>query len=235
MKKVFIYLSVFLTFNSCAELQTVMNQLPSTPSHQSGVDVSSGLKQALEFGVVEGVNTLSQTNGFFNDNVTRILLPKELQQVDKTLRQIGLSSLADEGLKVLNSAAEDAVKEAKPIFISAIKNISFGDAMNILMGDDLSATRYLQTQTSNQLVRAFEPKIKNSLDKVGANKIWSDIIEQYNSVPFVSPVNPNLTEYVTEQAVKGLFTKVGVKEKEIRNNIGARTTALLQSVFAMQD
>ncbi|MDO5655271.1 MAG: DUF4197 domain-containing protein [Flavobacteriaceae bacterium] len=236
MKNKFLLLALpfLLILNGCAELQSVINTLPQT-GPVGEAEIGMGLKQALEFGVIEGVDILGQKDGYFKDQAVRILLPNELQKVDQTLRSIGLSALADEGLRVLNRAAEDAVTEAKPIFVSAIKGLTFQDAMGILTGNNQSATTYLKNRTTSSLVTAFEPRIQNSLDKVGANEVWSNIIEKYNSVPLVKPVNPNLTEYVTQKAIDGLFVKVGNKEIEIRNNISARTTPLLQRVFAMQD
>lgn len=219
------------SMNSCAELQQVINTTSST----TGINIADGLKQALEVGVTSGVDILSKDGGYFKDQAVKILLPDELKQVDSALRKIGLSSLADQGLKVLNQAAESAVSEAKPIFISAIKNMTINDAMGILKGDNLAATTYLKTNTFSALETAFAPKVEASLSKVGADKVWTNIIEQYNQIPFVKKVEPNLTSYVTTQTINGLFTKVGDKEKEIRTNVAARTTPLLQSVFALQD
>ena len=220
------------TLNSCDELQQVMG---NTTQGGSGFNVASGLKQALEMGVSSGVDLLSKDGGYFKDQAVRILLPEELQKVDKTLRSVGLGSLADQGLKVLNEAAENAVSQAKPIFLSAIRNMTFTDAMNILKGNNTAATTYLKNSTYSSLETAFAPKVQASLSEVGADKIWENIINKYNQIPLVKPVEPNLTKYVTQQAINGLFVKVGDKEKEIRTNIAARTTPLLKSVFAMQD
>ena len=220
------------TLNSCDELQQVMG---NTTQGGSGFNVASGLKQALEMGVSSGVDLLSKDGGYFKDQAVRILLPEELQKVDTTLRSVGLGSLADQGLKVLNEAAENAVSQAKPIFLSAIQNMTFTDAMNILKGDNTAATTYLKNSTYSSLETAFAPKVQASLSEVGADKIWETIINKYNQIPLVKPVEPNLTKYVTQQAINGLFVKVGDKEKEIRTNIAARTTPLLKSVFAMQD
>ena len=235
MKKLsLILLFPFLfTLNGCTELQSIVDNIPELGT--SNTEIALGLKQALEFGVNEGVDILGEKDGFFRDQAVRILLPNEIQQVDRALRQIGLSALADEGLRVLNRAAEDAVVEAKPIFVSAIRGLTFQDAMGILTGNDQAATTYLQNRTTAQLTSAFEPKIASSLDKVGANDIWNEIFSKYNAIPLVQPVNPNLTEYVTQKTIDGLFTKVAVKEKSIRNDLGARTTPLLQKVFAIQD
>lgn len=233
MKKIVLPMLLVASFsmNSCAELQQVINTTSST----TGINIADGLKQALEVGVTSGVDILSKDGGYFKDQAVKILLPDELKQVDSALRKIGLSSLADQGLKVLNQAAESAVSEAKPIFISAIKNMTINDAMGILKGDNLAATTYLKTNTFSALETAFAPKVEASLSKVGADKVWTNIIEQYNQIPFVKKVEPNLTSYVTTQTINGLFTKVGDKEKEIRTNVAARTTPLLQSVFALQD
>ena len=220
------------TLNSCDELQQVMG---NTTQGGSGFNVASGLKQALEMGESSGVDLLSKDGGYFKDQAVRILLPEELQKVDKTLRSVGLGSLADQGLKVLNEAAENAVSQAKPIFLSAIRNMTFTDAMNILKGNNTAATTYLKNSTYSSLETAFAPKVQASLSEVGADKVWENIINKYNQIPLVKPVEPNLTKYVTQQAINGLFVKVGDKEKEIRTNIAARTTPLLKSVFAMQD
>jgi hypothetical protein len=167
--------------------------------------------------------------------LVKILLPKELQKVDKTLRDIGLSNLADEGLKLLNRAAEDAVKEATPIFVEAVKGITFADAKNILLGPDNSATNYLRRKTNSALYHEFNPIIQSSFARVGADQIWSTIIDKYNSIPFVEKVNPDLTDYVTREALKGVYKMIAVEEKQIRTKISSRTTDLLQKVFALQD
>ncbi len=151
------------------------------------------------------------------------------------MRDIGLSSLADEGLKALNRAAEDAVKEATPIFVDAVKGITFSDAKNILLGNDDAATQYLTSKTQTPLYNKFNPVIKNSFSKVGADKIWSNLITKYNSIPFTTNVNPDLTDYVTNEALKGVYTMIAIEEKEIRTKVTSRTTDLLKKVFALQD
>jgi hypothetical protein len=155
--------------------------------------------------------------------------------VDQALRRIGLSSLADEGQKMLNRAAEDAVKEATPIFVSAIKGMSFTDAKTILLGNDSAATSYLQNSTTTALYGKFNPVIKNSFAKVGADKVWTNIITKYNAIPLVKKVNPDLTDYTTTKALEGVFKMVAVEEKNIRTNVTARSSDLLKKVFAMQD
>ncbi len=197
--------------------------------------IASGLRQALDFGIDKQVSKLAKKDGFYKNQMVKILLPQELQKVDQTLRDIGLGSLADEGLKLLNSAAEDAVKEATPIFVKAVKDITFSDAKNILLGPDNAATVYLEQRTDRSLYQKFNPIIKNSFSKVGADQVWSNIINRYNAVPFVTKVNPDLTDYVTQEALKGVYTMIAVEEKDIRSNLSARTTPLLRKVFALQD
>lgn len=233
MKKILLLLLVF-PLSSCVEMQQVINQFPQTQS-QGGIDISSGLKEALNNGISKQVTKLAATDGFYKNEAVKILLPDELKKVDSSLRKIGLSSLADEGLKVLNRAAEDAVKEATPIFVDAVKNMTFADAKTILMGNENSATSYLQNTTSTALYGKFNPVIKNSFTKVGADTVWSNIIKKYNSIPFVKKVNPDLTDYTTNQAMAGVFKMIAVEEKNIRTNLNARSSILLQKVFAMQD
>ena len=200
-----------------------------------GADIGAGLKEALQKGVTEQVTKLTAVDGFYKNDAVKILFPEELQKVDKTLRSIGLSSLADEGVKALNRAAEDAVKEATPIFVNAITSMKITDAKNILTGNDVAATTYLEGTTSISLAAKFSPVIQSSLSKVGADKIWETIIAKYNKVPLVNKVNPDLTNYVTEKAMEGVFKMIAVEEKKIRTDISARTSPLLKKVFAMQD
>lgn len=224
------------TVSGCAEMQQVANQLPGILNQGTGtLDIAGGLKEALNNGINKQVVKLTAVDGFYKNQMVKILLPEELQKVDKGLRSIGLSSLADEGLKVLNRAAEDAVKEATPIFVDAIKGMTFTDAKNILMGNENSATTYLQNSTTTALYGKFNPVIKNSFTKVGADKVWSNIITKYNSIPLVKKVNPDLTDYTTTKALEGVFKMVAVEEKNIRTDLNARSSDLLKKVFALQD
>ena len=241
MKRIYVLaLASMFTFTGCNELQSVVNQIPDVIGEGStGLTddyIGSGLKEALNKGITEQVSKLTATDGFLKNDLVKILLPEELQKVDTTLRKVGLSSLADEGLKIINRAAEDAVGEATPIFVNAIKEMSFTDAKNILLGDEGAATQYLNTKTNKSLYGKFSPVISNSLEKVGANKIWSNIINKYNAIPlFNNTVNPDLTDYVTQQSLTGVYTMIGVEEKKIRTNVSSRTSDVLRKVFALQD
>lgn len=233
MKKIVLLIMPLFLLSGCAELQQVASQYPQLG--MSNADISSGLKEALNNGISKQVSKLTKTDGFFKNEAVKILLPAELQKVDKTLRSVGMSSLADEGLKVLNRAAENAVKEATPIFVDAVTKMTFNDARNILMGGNNSATIYLQNSTSNALYDKFSPVVGSSLGKVGADKVWANIITKYNAIPLVNKVNPDLKDYVTQQAMKGVFKMVAVEEQNIRTNLSSRTSDLLRRVFALQD
>ena len=233
MRLKFLVLIAFFLISSCAELGQVVGQLPQGTI--SNADIAMGLRQALDFGIDKQVSKLTKKDGFYKNELVKILLPQELQKVDRALRDIGLSSVADEGLKLLNRAAEDAVKEATPIFVNAVKSITFTDAKNILLGSDDAATQFLLNKTRESLYDKFQPIINSSFSKVGADQIWTNLITKYNNLPFTNDVNPDLTDYVTTEALNGVYTMIAVEEKEIRNKISSRTTDILKKVFALQD
>lgn len=236
MKKTILLLFSGLIISSCAEMQQIANQLPGILDQTNGtLDIAGGLKEALNNGITKQVTKLTATDGFYKNQMVKILLPEELQKVDTGLRKIGLGSLADEGLKAINRTAEDAVKEATPIFVDAIKGMAFNDAKNILMGNESAATTYLQSSTSTALYAKFNPVIKSSFSKVGADKVWTNIINKYNAIPLVKKVNPDLTDYTTNKAMEGVFKMVAVEEKNIRTDLNSRTSDLLKKVFALQD
>jgi hypothetical protein len=238
MKRI-IMLLLFVPIIATAQLGQLKKigniKVPKIPKLTTVPDISAGLKEALNNGITKQVTKLTAEDGFYKNDLVKILLPTELQKVDRTMRSLGMASLADEGLKVLNRAAEEAVKEATPIFVDAVKNMNFTDAKTILMGNENAATKYLETATSSALYDKFSPIIATSLIKVKADKIWEQMINKYNSIPLVKKVSPDLKDYVTKETMKGVFNMVAVEEKEIRVNLKARTSPLLQSIFAMQD
>ena len=234
-KKGIILLCSILAF-SCGELQQIANQIPTENTGiVSKVEIAKGLQEALQLGIKKQVSKLTQKDGFYSNELVKIRIPQELQKVDKTLRNIGLGQLADEGLKVLNRAAEDAVSEATPIFIDAVNGISFTDAKSILLGSEDAATQYLSQATENSLRNKFTPIISASFKKVGAEKIWKNLITKYNSIPLTTDVDPDITSYVTEKSLSGVYTMIAIEEKEIRTNISSRSTDLLKKVFIIQD
>ncbi|REC62194.1 DUF4197 domain-containing protein [Chryseobacterium pennae] len=200
----------------------------------TSTQISSGLKEALSIGVTDGVKKLALTDGFLKNEAVKILMPEKLRKVDATLRSVGLGSLADEGVKLLNRAAEDAVTEAAPIFTNAITSMTITDAKNILLGSNNAATSYLQGKTQSQLFTAFQPKVKASLGKVGADAVWKNLISKYNTFTGQA-VTTDLNEYVTTETINGVFKMVADKESGIRNSPAMRTTSILQKVFGAQD
>jgi hypothetical protein len=218
---------------SQAQLGNILKQLPV--GNPTTAEIGLGLKQALEIGTTNGANQLSAKDGFLGNLAVKILFPPEAQKVEKTLRTIGLGSLADNVIVSINRAAEDAAKEAKPIFISAIKQMTITDATNILLGNKDAATTYFKRVTTAQLMEKFRPVIEGSLAKVGATKYWGDAANQYNKIPLVKPVSTDLSAYVAQKAIDGMFIQVAQEELKIRDNIGARSTGLLQKVFGYAD
>ncbi|HEY8780944.1 MAG TPA: DUF4197 domain-containing protein [Mucilaginibacter sp.] len=208
---------------------TVQPGIPSTP------EIADGLKQALQQGTSKSADRLSAVNGFFGNAAVKILFPPEAKNAEKTLRDIGLNKLCDNVILSLNRAAEDAAKQAKPIFIDAIKRMTLQDATKILTGPKDAATQYFKHTTSAQLTLTFKPVIEKSLNKVGATKYYSNAAKEYNKIPFVKKINPDINDYATQKAIDGLFCEIALEELNIRKNIGARSTPLLQKVFAFAD
>lgn len=226
-----------LFFSSCDTLNQAGQILTQAGlGDPSASEISLGLKQALEFGTTASSERLSATDGFFANAAVKILFPEEAQKVERTLRSVGLNKLADNVILSLNRAAEAAAVEAKPIFISAVKEMTFADATNILLsGQQDAATLYFKRVTNDQLSLKFQPIIQNSLEKVGATRYWNDAITAYNRIPLVGKVNPDLSAYVTEKAINGIFLEIAQEELKIRTRISARSTPLLQKVFAYAD
>lgn len=228
-------LSSTLILSSCDTLNQyagVLNQTLGTPS---STEMSLGLKQALEFGTNYSTQRLSAKDGYLGNLAVKIFFPSEAKKAENALRAIGLNSLCDNVITSLNRAAEDAAQEAKPIFVNAIKQMSFQDVSGILLGQQDAATNYFKRTTSNALADKFRPIITNSLSKVGATKYWGTVTSSYNRLPLVKPINTDLTGYVTDQAINGMFVEVAKEELKIRQNLSARSTTLLQKVFAYAD
>jgi len=197
----------------------------------SQTEAAEGLKQALVQGISKGTDQASKTDGFYLNKLIRIPFPPDAQRVANTLRTIGLGAQVDQFELSLNRGAEDAAKSAKPIFLAAIKSLTFKDVWGILTGDKNAATEYLKRTTTTQLTTAFQPIIQQSLDKVNATRYYSALTTRYNRIPLVTPVQTDLNQYATGKAVDGLFTLVAQEEANIRENPVARTTEILRKVF----
>ena len=222
---------VYFILPGCVSISQINPASAQQIGIPSSLEINSGIKEALEKGIGISTERLSLQDGFLGNLDVKILFPQEAKNVEKTLRSLGLGSMCDQVILSLNRAAEDAAKEAKPIFVDAIKQMSFADVQKILLGKQNAATTYFQGTTNTALQTRFSPIINTSLKKVDATKYWSDLITQYNKVPFVKKVNTDLTSYVTQKAIEGLFVEIAKEELKIRENLSARTSPLLQKVF----
>ena len=225
-----------MLFSSCETLNQTAQILGQNIGNPTSAEIAMGLKQALEYGTTYSSERLSSQNGFFENAAIKLLFPPEALKAERTLRSIGLNKLADNVILSINRAAEDAAREAKPIFINAIRQMTIADATNILLGrQNDAATQYFQRVTNAELSAKFRPVIQNSLSKVGATKYWGDAVSAYNQVPLTTDINPDLASYVTQKAIEGLFYEIAKEELKIRQNISARNTTLLQKVFGYAD
>jgi hypothetical protein len=235
MKRFFILMTVILGACTSAQINQTIGDVNKTLGGGSQplttAEVADGLREALIKGISQGSDLVSQVDGYFKNPEIMIPFPPEVKKVEDKLRQIGFGGEVDKFVMTLNRGAEDAAKEAKPIFITAIKSMTIQDAWSILRGEDDAATQYLKRTTSDQLKSKFKPVIQNSLNKVNATKYYSNIVNKYNQIPLVQKVNPNLDDYATDRAIEGLFIMIAKEEKNIRQNPVARTTELLKRVF----
>lgn len=199
----------------------------------TNTEIVAGLKEALDMGAKAATNKLSVKDGFFGNAMVKVLMPPEVAKVESTLRQFGMGAYVDKAILSMNRAAEDAAIQAQPIFMNAIRNMTIQDALNILKGSNDAATQYLKSKTMAQLQTAFKPVIENSLDKVNATKYWREVFEIYNNLPTTyNKVNPDLSAYVTDRALNGVFLYIAEEENKIRMNPAARVTDILKKVFS---
>jgi hypothetical protein len=240
MKKIIQLLSCVILLTGCESTHQILKTLEPYAAGVGGngglttSEIASGLKQALEVGAQNSSNKLSALDGFFKDAAIKILLPPEAQKVEKTLRDLGMSSLVDKAILSVNRAAEDAAKSAAPIFIDAIKTMTIQDALGILKGGDFAATNFLKSKTTTALTSAFKPVIESSLSKVGATKYWADVFNTYNKFA-TNKINPDLSGFVTGKAIDGIFYQVSLEEQKIRKDPVARVTDLLKKVFGSKE
>lgn len=235
MIKKIAFILVAFQLTACTELANIGTAL-LTPGGLTNSEASSGLKEALSMGVLNGVKVVSARDGFFKNPQIKIPFPPEAQKVKNTIDDIpGGRLLTENVVEKINRGAEDAAKGAGRIFLNGIKQMTFNDAMNILMGEQNAATNFFKQTTTGALYNSFNPVIKTSLGKVKALDAWTEVITRYNKIPFIKQVNPKMDDFVTNKAIDGLFVMVEKEEVAIRKNPGKRTTDLLKKVFAAQD
>ncbi|MBL1458002.1 MULTISPECIES: DUF4197 domain-containing protein [unclassified Methylophaga] len=204
----------------------------SEGSDLSSDTIANGLKEALEVGTRKAVENVSKEGGYLNNPEIRIPLPPRVQQAAGLMRQLGLNKMADDFEQSINRAAEKAAPQATSIMIDAIKSMSIDDARNILNGESDAATRFFEDRTRGKLAGLFKPIIDTSLNEVGATRYYNQLDDKLSSVPVVGQeLDMDLQDYVTDQALNGLFVMLAQEEQKIRDNPAARTSEILQQVF----
>lgn len=210
---------------------SVLNKvLGSKGSNLSNDEIIQGLKEALTIGTDSSARRLNKADGFFANAAIKILMPEEAKKAEKTLRSVGMGSLVDKAILSMNRAAEDAAGGISTIFWDAIKGMTLTDGLSILRGGDFAATEYLKKNTTAQLTEKMRPIIEASLSKVNATQYWKDVFTAYNKFS-KTPVNTDLSGYVTERSLSGVFYSVGQEEQKIRKDPAAQVTGLLKKVF----
>ncbi|MEO5650187.1 MAG: DUF4197 domain-containing protein [Ginsengibacter sp.] len=233
MKRIYLLSSLILfSFSGCDTAKSILSSVGN--GNLSNAEVVQGLKEALKVGTDSSTYHLGLLNGFYKDDMIKILMPPEAQGVEKTLRSVGLGSTVDKAVLSMNRAAEDASKYVGTIFLNAITQMTIQDAFGILRGGDRAATDYLKQKTTAQLTAAFTPIVSKSLDYTDATKYWKDLFAVYNKFSN-KPVNTNLTAYVTQKSLDGLFYHIGLEEQKIRKDPAARITDILKKVFANEN
>jgi hypothetical protein len=234
MKKILFLLVVVIVGMQNSDAQLLKNakkMLNSSPKGFTEQDAVNGIKEALVKGTGESVKLVSAVNGYWGNPEIKIPFPQEAKEMENKLRAVGMGKKVDEFNESMNRAAEKAGNEAKDIFITAVKNMTVKDAINIVKGQNDAATMYLKNTTSPELNTKFQPIIKTSLDNVNATKYWSDLVNAYNKIPLVKKMNPDLPAYVTGKAIDGLFIMIAKEELKIRKDPMARTSEILKKVF----
>ena len=236
MKTLLAMLMLCLSLGSTAQINLLKaasvqaKQLLNVPE-LSKEEVAKGLREALVVGADKAIESASAKDGFYANKAIRIPFPSEAEKMKKTLQKTGMQSQIIDFEKSINSAAELATKQVLVIFVDAITNMSIQDAFQILKGENTAATSYLRKLTNAQLYNKIKPIAKKAIQQVEVTKYWNPLVKTYNSIPFTKAVNPDLEDYVTNKTIEGIFVLIANKEKEIRNNPKARTSALLQKVF----
>ena len=211
--------------------QSIVKQVNAGNNPLSNDEIIEGLREALTVGSNNASKAAAAVDGYYKNPKLYIPFPSEAKKMEQMLRSFGQEKLVNDFLLSLNRAAEDAAKEAAPIFVNAVKGMSIADGLSILNGKDDAATQYLKQNTQALLLDKFKPIVENSLHKVSATKYWEQLVVAYNKIPLVVKMNPNLSEYATQKAIDGIFIVVAEEELQIRKNPAARVSAILKKVF----
>lgn len=248
IKTIVLILSLFF-LNSCAELSQIAQTATSQNLPLTNTEIIGGLKDALLVGTDSAVSRLSAIDGYLKDQAVKILLPPEAKTITDHISKLpGGSKLVDDVIVRINRAAEEAAKEAKPIFVNSVRQMTIADGLQILKGQDNAATEYFKTKTYTQLSELYRPKIRESLNKklvagISTQQSWNELTTNWNKIAgsplgkmaSLKPVDVKLEDYLLQQALNGMFLKIADREKDIRNNVNARVTGLLKRVFGKQN
>lgn len=227
MKKLIPIFCISVMLSSC----DVLSKLPGG-SGVTEYEAAEGVREALGQGLVKAVLQLNREDGFFGDALYKILMPPDARKIENTLRDLGMGKMVDKAILQINRAAEDAAGYAKPIFVDAIKSMTISDAIGLVRNGDTSITHFFRVKTTDKLIAAFSPVIRSSLDKLNATRYYSDVVNTYNNFPTtIRKINPDLPGFVTGRATDALFDLVALEERNIRQNLAARTSELLRKVF----
>ncbi len=235
LRKIYLLL-IILPLSSCSQIDfnKITKEVDKTISGEKPLtndEIIRGLKEALRVGSNNASGSASKLDGFFKNQIIKIPFPPEAREMESKLRSLGMSKQVDDFILTVNRAAEEAAKQSASVFVNAITSMNINDGISILRGADTAATGYLRKTTGNQLHDMFKPVIKNATQKVEVTKYWNPLATTYNSIPFVTKVNTDLEEYITQRALSGLFYLVSQEEVKIRKDPAARVSELLKKVF----
>jgi hypothetical protein len=242
MKKTLLIIAanIILVSTSQAQFGNILNKAEDAASSAVGGsgggitqgDAASAIKEALSNGIKKGVTQVSATDGYFANAAIKVLMPPEAKKVEDGLRSIGQGALVDKVILQMNRSAEQAAPKATQIFLDAISHLSISDALNLVQSKQQDAcTQFLKKATTDALIGAFKPSIKTALDATHTNEAWSDLMNTYNQIPFVSRVNTDLPDFVTRKAIDGLFYTIAQEEAKIRKDPMGQASALIKKVF----
>lgn len=239
MKKILFVIVLLSTTTSNAQydLKKIKNTISektktTTSSKLSSEEIVKGLKEALSVGVKNAGSLTSSLDGFNKNDLIRIPFPESARKMETSLRKVGMGKKVDEFEVALNRAAEEASKEAAPIFFNSIKKMKVQDGLNILKGNDDAATQFMKGKTDAELYAIFKPIVIKALSSVNITKYWSPLVTRYNKIPLTKKMNPDLEDYTTKKTIEGLFKMLAIEEKKIRNSELARVTDILKKVFS---
>jgi hypothetical protein len=233
MKRILVVALVLLTHNLQAQkiIKQITNAVSGQGSGLSNAEIINGLKEALKVGTNNSTAAASKLDGYYKNPLIKIPFPREVSEVEKTLRNMGMNKEVDKFVMTLNRAAEDAAKSAAPVFLNSIQKMTINDGLSILKGGNDAATQFLKNTSNAALIASFKPIVQNSLSKVQITQYWNPLMTTYNKIPFVKKVNPDLNQYVTDKAIEGLFKLIAAEELKIRKDPAARINDILKKVF----